>query len=1379
MNIYINKIIIFFLTFCLLLPGTGITEENQNKKYNMLSPVSAFLNKTSQIDARMAGISTQIIQNVISFNTSNPSNQIYSIKDLFNKILQKNKNQIISDLNRLEISVLFYRERIDFVGKDFTLTLSDHITTETNESYQIPGTRISVFLKKNLLSLPEYSPLRQLKAMLKSASSLEEHINSKAIYTLIPEWQTFEPIGENKHYRKYHHMPPNQHILLAFNKFETQYFKDIFKKHKVSEEEILDIKIALLLHDIGIAEILKEHPDYPYTEYVKHPIYSVESAKKLIDTLQSPFTNYEERLILFLIKYHSILADFARYGESHIATPEEFLQEIRGFGKRGLLLLHILQLLDASSVRHKTDNSLSLGLEQRIENVTKLFENILKRKRVHETKTKIPLLRYLKNIKQQNNDIKKAFRKLKLILEEKQIIIDHDILEKAFQTMHKSHLGALRKDGKTPYVIHCIESAQILVEELGERDPVCIIAALLHDVLEDTRTTPGALGENFGMETMQIVQLLSKPSKELYSDKEERDRDYFHRTIYGTKTIKDRKTLTKVQKIKIADRINNLRTLDTTDPDFPKKTINHTYLTFIPYFVGSTEVEVHAKQKLIEELIKANHNRGILSEFQIQQLHILSDKILKFEVQDIETGNEPFGFIEGIINSWHTKNPNKPPVLAFDGMSGVGRSDFTETLKTHLESTGKHVVVFDATDFLISRKERDNIVAKAKEKGENYQEQRENLFRFQKFEQEVLQRLMKFRDSGEEEIRIYLTNLYDRYSQEGENLQAKKEYVIKRNTIIIIEGMHTLQENFLKYYDATFLLYDTAKHCEENVINRERQKPAHLRQSNKKIYARFNYVDWPSYRRHFMEYWLNSGFIIDKTKTGNPKLKRNFFARASEKILNAPASSPDTKPYTENMLKQIYEIMKSFNVNINTIINNSKSATELFINLLATDEAETIIKDFTGEEIPIPSPDIPTEALYAFLQKLEEKITKNQLADLFFKLTCAYILEEQGELTIAAKVKNISLYNAKDRNYLRTIFKQAKRKRHKSKTPFDGKSYKLTFNAKDLQDPAKHKELKTKIKRLALSLTENNFIEIKLHFGQVNPEEAKTLFHIFYDSLKIGTRKTKKKKLKVDFIYPPESKLNLPADKIIDEILKLNKVLADILELEKSENQEDIKKAIADKLENILSRKNNSPASKILAWHVLLRLNEASEKAGTIMYSLENILESGVSPAQLQYMLHGQNGKMYLYGGDEYSLSEEFTFLRKEGFIVNTSQLKDLQKKQGIIIYMLNIKDIQNLTLTQIPVGRLAENAVILPIAGIRNIEKDFTLANEILRVEGRTEELISIFKQMLRKMIFDYFLAKGEQLTDKELEHIADNEPTAEEVDTSYEEIKRIIVSA
>ncbi|MFN3649086.1 MAG: HD domain-containing protein [Armatimonadota bacterium] len=124
------------------------------------------------------------------------------------------------------------------------------------------------------------------------------------------------------------------------------------------------------------------------------------------------------------------------------------------------------------------------------------------------------------------------------------------------------HHGQCRDEG-TPYLEHPLRVARIAADEIGISDPELLIAALLHDTLEDADDPEAArrrIREEFGERVLEVVELLTKPSDDGTS-KEARDREYHSRLQQAPR---------EVQALKIADRLDNTRFL-IHSPDSKKR----------------------------------------------------------------------------------------------------------------------------------------------------------------------------------------------------------------------------------------------------------------------------------------------------------------------------------------------------------------------------------------------------------------------------------------------------------------------------------------------------------------------------------------------------------------------------------------------------------------------------------------------------------------------------------------------------------------------------------------------------------------------------------------------------------------------------------------
>src|SRR6187401_1546268 len=129
---------------------------------------------------------------------------------------------------------------------------------------------------------------------------------------------------------------------------------------------------------------------------------------------------------------------------------------------------------------------------------------------------------------------------------------DLELLRKAYVFSALEHKGQIRHSGE-PYLVHPLEVADILADM--KLNAVCIAAGLLHDVVEDTLTTPEKIREKFGEDVAHIVEGVTKIGAIPFSSSEERQAENFRKMLLAM--VDD----IRVILVKLADRLHNMRTL--------------------------------------------------------------------------------------------------------------------------------------------------------------------------------------------------------------------------------------------------------------------------------------------------------------------------------------------------------------------------------------------------------------------------------------------------------------------------------------------------------------------------------------------------------------------------------------------------------------------------------------------------------------------------------------------------------------------------------------------------------------------------------------------------------------------------------------------------
>lgn len=196
-------------------------------------------------------------------------------------------------------------------------------------------------------------------------------------------------------------------------------------------------------------------------------------------------------------------------------------------------------------------------------------------------------------------------------------------IKAAFQFGNAAHTGQYRQSGE-PYITHPIAVAEICAG--WKLDARAIIAALLHDVIEDQGVTKAELAERFGAEVAELVDGLSKLDKMEFRSREEAQAENFRKMLLAM--ARD----VRVILIKLADRLHNMRTLGAVPAEKRQRVARETIDIYAPiaYRLGlnktyqelqeacfenehphryatlskALEVSRHQRQEIIEKILK-------------------------------------------------------------------------------------------------------------------------------------------------------------------------------------------------------------------------------------------------------------------------------------------------------------------------------------------------------------------------------------------------------------------------------------------------------------------------------------------------------------------------------------------------------------------------------------------------------------------------------------------------------------------------------------------------------------------------------------------------------------------------------------------------------
>ncbi|MCF1428684.1 MAG: bifunctional GTP diphosphokinase/guanosine-3',5'-bis pyrophosphate 3'-pyrophosphohydrolase [Shewanella sp.] len=165
-----------------------------------------------------------------------------------------------------------------------------------------------------------------------------------------------------------------------------------------------------------------------------------------------------------------------------------------------------------------------------------------------------------------------------------------DLLKQAYQVAKDGHEGQMRTSGE-PYITHPVAVARILAEM--RLDHETLMAALLHDTIEDTKVTFQDLAEMFGATVAELVEGVSKLDKLKFRDKKEAQAENFRKMVMAmTQDI-------RVILIKLADRTHNMRTLDALRPDKRRRIARETLEIYAPI---ANRLGIHNIKNELEDL---------------------------------------------------------------------------------------------------------------------------------------------------------------------------------------------------------------------------------------------------------------------------------------------------------------------------------------------------------------------------------------------------------------------------------------------------------------------------------------------------------------------------------------------------------------------------------------------------------------------------------------------------------------------------------------------------------------------------------------------------------------------------------------------------------
>ena len=169
-------------------------------------------------------------------------------------------------------------------------------------------------------------------------------------------------------------------------------------------------------------------------------------------------------------------------------------------------------------------------------------------------------------------------------------------IREAFRFADEMHLGQIRMSGE-PYISHPIAVAQICAE--WKLDAQALMAALLHDVMEDQGVRKEELIERFGAPVAELVDGVSKLDKIEFQTHIEAQAENFRKMLLAMASD------VRVMLIKLADRLHNMRTLGVMRPDKRRRIAHETMEVYVPI---AHRLGMNSLYRELQDLSFANMN---------------------------------------------------------------------------------------------------------------------------------------------------------------------------------------------------------------------------------------------------------------------------------------------------------------------------------------------------------------------------------------------------------------------------------------------------------------------------------------------------------------------------------------------------------------------------------------------------------------------------------------------------------------------------------------------------------------------------------------------------------------------------------------------------
>ena len=237
---------------------------------------------------------------------------------------------------------------------------------------------------------------------------------------------------------------------------------------------------------------------------------------------------------------------------------------------------------------------------------------------------------------------KEILKRYRMLLKSCKRMMDKNdklMIRKAFNLAVESHKDMRRKSGE-PYIYHPIAVAQIAVSEIG-LGPTSVVCALLHDVVEDTDISLEDIKMMFGEKVAKIIDGLTKISG-VFDQTSSLQAENFRKMLL---TLSDD---VRVILIKLADRLHNMRTLESMKRDKQLKIASETLYLYAPLAhrlglnsikteledLGLKYTEPEVFDDINQKLINSQRERNrYINKFSLPIINSLTDAGMEFDIK--------------------------------------------------------------------------------------------------------------------------------------------------------------------------------------------------------------------------------------------------------------------------------------------------------------------------------------------------------------------------------------------------------------------------------------------------------------------------------------------------------------------------------------------------------------------------------------------------------------------------------------------------------------------------------------------------------------------------------------------------------------------------